>query len=807
MDSCSFFVATNAQVQKLWCGVRSAALVGATAAAIYLAPTDQLRADTLVDGCVPSVPDLNLDGVDPANASKTLRTAAAAIEKAISGIPDDAHDTLAVLLNGDLEPGTLAAWVGSEIALAPYRGTLRGARGTILTREGNSLDRALLLSELLSGAGYDVRLARRQLTTDQARALLSPPAAPTRTDLGLPTTDFADFGVLGFDSAQLAATRDAMTKQDAACRAAAQDRIDAQVRVLAEKLAMGPTEADSDAAIAALMDHWWVQATLGDGVWVDADPSAGILAAAAPEETYAIADLPDNLKHGFKLELVVEFTSVDGKRRTEPLLTHAAPTADTAFRPLILSNQPLPAPVVPGYGEDDGASAEYLDKVINSSGWVPVLIANGGLIEGATFSMDGAVETANEKSAAALRQAGPRKLAEGAGGLLSGGGLGGGIGGGQKKNAPVEEVLSGLWLNITTTAPDQAARSHQRMIYDAYGPAARANDGAPQIDPAARGRSMLFQIDIAVTAGSPTPEAALALQGRNDALLFRGLAQILDGAKPAPHPTLSSAIGYGAMRGGYRGAPDGATGVTMFWREVQRDKAGALIAAFSVDIVENDTSVASAGHLARLRAGVAETVLETLIFEGPKTGGNTALAFARNGETWSLLKPGDVAPAELPADLRTRIAKELSAGLWVVAPKATGPAPDALAYWRIDPRSGATLGINAFGRGGSPMAEYVEVNWMLAVNVFFDVGVCLLLEEGEYISNESALGCLVGAVFLSKAGMLKMGKKISSKAYKAADLADLDAYIKVFQWLGRGIWGWFAVPDAKKKWLKDVIFD
>jgi len=55
----------------------------------------------------------------------------------------------------------LYEWVKKNTLFVPYKGTLKGSRGVLMDRLGNSLDRALLLHELLNEAGYEVRLEAR----------------------------------------------------------------------------------------------------------------------------------------------------------------------------------------------------------------------------------------------------------------------------------------------------------------------------------------------------------------------------------------------------------------------------------------------------------------------------------------------------------------------------------------------------------------------------------------------------------------------------------------------------------------------
>ena len=58
----------------------------------------------------------------------------------------------------------LFEWVRGSPYWVPYRGSLRGPTGVLMDRLGSSLDRSLLLAELLRTAGHQARLVRAELS-------------------------------------------------------------------------------------------------------------------------------------------------------------------------------------------------------------------------------------------------------------------------------------------------------------------------------------------------------------------------------------------------------------------------------------------------------------------------------------------------------------------------------------------------------------------------------------------------------------------------------------------------------------------
>src|SRR5205085_181482 len=73
------------------------------------------------------------------------------------------------------DPGKLLQWVKEQTVFVAYQGVLRGPCGVLMDRVGNDLDRSLLLAQVVSLSGYEVRLARAQLTEAEGRDRLASP--------------------------------------------------------------------------------------------------------------------------------------------------------------------------------------------------------------------------------------------------------------------------------------------------------------------------------------------------------------------------------------------------------------------------------------------------------------------------------------------------------------------------------------------------------------------------------------------------------------------------------------------------------
>src|SRR5690606_34715767 len=246
-----------------------------------------------------------------------------ALDDAAADIARDTFDPEAVLAQTDRTPEGAFAWVRDNTHLVPYRGALRGPVGVLMDRMGNSLDRALLLQDLLTRLGYETRLARAHLDPGAASSLLSslaalPVPAPEPGGAMAPGTLASLATNLGSVVADLQARQDGAEQARAALFDDLNRRREEQSAFLATLLDSpeggGDSERDSeiDSQSASLRDHWWVQYREGD-VWTDLDPT-GLealpgQALGVTAETMAVPEisaLPSELRHAVTVRVVVE---------------------------------------------------------------------------------------------------------------------------------------------------------------------------------------------------------------------------------------------------------------------------------------------------------------------------------------------------------------------------------------------------------------------------------------------------------------------------------------------------------------------
>jgi hypothetical protein len=158
----------------------------------------------VASGFVPALAQAATEEEDALRLAQLIGRSLTAIEDGERDGPRDRWDPQYVVDTVGIEPADLYSWVRVNVGWVPYEGALRGPAGVLMDRLGNSLDQSLLLAELLTLSGHDVRLAHAQLSAEQAQTL--------------------------WDA--MVAARDAATAAALAQSAAAQDEVSAEAPVL-----------------------------------------------------------------------------------------------------------------------------------------------------------------------------------------------------------------------------------------------------------------------------------------------------------------------------------------------------------------------------------------------------------------------------------------------------------------------------------------------------------------------------------------------------------------------------------------------
>lgn len=470
-------------------------------------------------------------------------------------------------------PAQVFEWVRDNTYLVPYRGLLRGSQGVLLDRVGNSLDRALLLGDLLFEAGHkNARMAYAHLTTRQADGLLDgarplpdgrglerqPPSSHERDQF---TTTYARKH--GFENAELRRIIDdrAHASQRLAQEAAQRTRRQSGILVEileARDLIPGRDEQVATVradAITALRHHWWVQWHDGSK-WVDLDPS---FPDATPGQRVSRADktfggdalherLVDEV-HTLQIRLVIECWE-RGRLVEIPVLTqHFWPFQWVGGR-IAVHHAPQDWPNNLDLSTEEDPLEALEATVLAQREWTPVLSVGDQRVSKLSFTDTCEVNDRTlphfVQHVLAGRQlvrgfeAGAAQLGARIGDMLGGGRL---AGAGVRRKAmdessrSAEETnedlktrksnetaqLTAEWIEYEIRTPGEEARKIRREIFDLLGPAARAvaqEDGrvpTPVLTEEqilGRGLAALGETEILPLVAELSPEYVVHLQVR-----------------------------------------------------------------------------------------------------------------------------------------------------------------------------------------------------------------------------------------------------------------------------------------------------
>ena len=646
------------------------------------------------------------------------------LESEAGRLPRDSFDPQAVVDQAGRDPIKLYEWVRDNTYWVPYQGSLRGPTGVLMDRFGNSMDRAMLLAELLRLAGQEVRLARGRLDEEKGQRFLAAIRAQAPSPSANPgaTRDARDLLKTGTTLPQ--EQIDAVSKEWEETGTRTRNEISEQVKVLAQ-MAPDPGQAEGERQrqeLAAIEDHWWVQMQK-DGNWLDLDPlnRAGSPGDAPAEavETIPVAEVNAELSHEVTIRVIVE--QFQAGRLTEHQVL------EQAIRPAQLIGQDIalvfvPANLPPGDEQQTGAAFEeqLKSRLLNVKAWRPALKIGGKVVARDGFTDSGEIKAASRTG--------------------KGGGVGQGVGGlfgGLAGEEPTEEQqppaqqggqLSAVWLEFELRSPGGATQKIRREVMDMLTPSARVST-APTMPELSEGRRLQRALDLlGVTEILPlvcdlSPEfvtqlylqplmakrgAFLSLAAAGTSAPRDDMSSALQGLVSMPGLLHAFALGRQSFSGVRADRFIDRPNILCFYTRLKAEQ-GRLLQQMMVDIVNNDVGIRPGArtppYMLRLEQGVVDTVVEGAVF--PRSGQSEGVAdvlgaaAAQRTRMALIRQKGDQGWQTLAAgaDVRARMESDLNEGYVIVAP--TQPVDinghRALAWWRVHPVSGAALGVMESG--------------------------------------------------------------------------------------------------------------
>ncbi|HEX4797464.1 MAG TPA: hypothetical protein VH370_26960 [Humisphaera sp.] len=706
------------------------------------------------------------------------------LQEAHRQIPHDRFDPAAVIEQVGRDPLKLFEWVRDQTTWIGYQGSLRGAAGVLQDRLGNSLDRSVLLAELLHGTGQRVRLARATLSEEQAKSLLEK-VRP------LPRSASSDADAFDQNVASTVETLAASHHLDAAALKKAVDQASLvasrQVEETAQNSAeqtssiMGllghssgqTAEAGQARLVSAMRDHFWIQ-QFEAGRWVDMDlllPDAARGKSLAPPASTIewtqrdrVIPLDPKLYHEVELHVVAEQWK-EGKLAEHPVLTYVLRPAQMNGAAVQFHQLALHSPKI----FQAGSIEEFRANVNKETEWLPTLEIGETVVAQSSIDVYGNVN--KSPSVDPTGGLASKGVARGFGGF-------GGALGGAAPAAPTG-VLTAEWIEYVVRAPNEPPQTIRRELFDLIGPAARIASSKtrtlaePKLDDAAvfnRGLALLGETQILIAGFTPAPEYVQYLYGKALLANIKPYSAILRRAADPSQKVMDEKLmqqltafpaelyAFALARMGWSSQHDDVyldcPNIVSHHAGLRQNAQGELLNCSAMDIVANRVATRPGlGEKAfgvRVTQGIVDTNVELAMVAGCGQMLNAADVFARSApEQWLVVRAdNDAAWAGLKVsdDVRARVNAELAAAQVVIIPTQP-PIIDGtprMSYWRIDPATGQCLGVGENG-WGQAMSEQTS----LQIKVFMrtiQTGACVAFS----VSKGSVAGgaiCVLGGGF------------------------------------------------------------
>jgi len=651
---------------------------------------------------------------------------------------------------------SVIGFVRDEIAFHPYEGLLRGMRGTLMSRAGNSLDQSLLLAFMLESAGSSARIVRGELNDADIQRLLGS-VAPVRTRENT-LDELTDEIQTLFGGDAAAAPEPIDWAETDIGKDATQTVAMLQQRLTAASLTMNP-----DPVLAELQDatrpYFWVEHRMGPGdEWQAVHPAfAGLAEPEVEAQGYMASEVDEAFYHTITVEAWVRSRQGDTVSDHRLMAPWTRPVANLHGVTITYRNHA---------GSITPETLSNLDEALTENEILTPVFQNQPAPSAMAFDLKGqlidpmVLGSGSSGAAGLFAQLSDRMQAatEGVDDREDGRSIFG---------------LDAMWLTFTLTTPSGDETEYRRYLL------APGSDALP---PAEKLWPLITEHVYVVNAGQMPIEyvAERYLAAGSESMeLYAALAHHLihpDQGTALPEQDVLQDFGplslYRLMEA--NPIPSDAIAVRTVpsivgIRNGLRDHNRAFTA---VDVVENrmlmlrnDQDGLRHDPVAALEQGVWDTAIEVVPArirdEQDQQVLNTFEVFqqaSQQGIDLTLLAPSDAVPASLPEGVAKVLQHDLDNGFAVLIPERRPDAVSMTAWWRIDPVTGTTLGMTADGYGQTVVEYLIEVTGiafnlvqalagMAACDKHTDtvVKMCCLVEA--HINNVSGLafGSIMGA--------------------------------------------------------------
>lgn len=700
------------------------------------------------DGLGKVVSHITSDTKMPVEVRQQRLAAALKSLKTFDGlVPRETFDFDLVAGQEGHDPVRLYQWVRDRTRPVPYRGTLRGALGTLMDRRGNSLDRALLLARLLRSSKATVRLARATLGPELAAQIgvqiaVSVPGVETAAQKNGVLTELDAFArELGLDAAEVRASVEQAEQKTRAVRDGVRVRVQQQTDLLARRLGLSSSAAPETSRedLQALQDHWWVQWNNGSG-WSDLDPDAPRAGATliAASEFVDPGALPADLHHTIQVRVIVEKWDGEKLIEAQPVSVDLR-ASDVLGQAIRLQHVPLAWPAA----ATDAAAIKQ--NAVSQREWLPVFQIGKRQVAQASVQDTGDV---NEKPGTGVRSS-------------PGEGLADALGGGDPAPA---SIFTAEWIEYVIRVPGRTDRIIRREVFDILGADTRVARRAPQelsdTSRLSRAMNLLNETEILVLSGHLSSayvnHIAASRMVSYQGILEDALAATNAGPSPVdrlndlePLPGLLHS--FAVIRGEWSSSPDFVDirepNILTSHVFPRSDANGTVALTAALDVVANEVTPyqgsAAEQFRARLEQGVLDANVEAVLLGS--RGGALADRFGLPSDQarWVPVRTiEDLDRVAIGGDIRARLAADLRQGFALLMYNDSDPAHAE--WWRVNPKTGDTLSIGNRGWGQATV-EYGLLKKAVIVFGLCMVGASL---NGTPSRTSTVMCFMLGAAFV-----------------------------------------------------------
>jgi hypothetical protein len=652
-------------------------------------------------------------------------------------------DLEALLERLDYDPERIISYLKREIRFEPYDGLLRGAEGTLMSQAGNSLDQAVLLARLLKDAGYDARIGRSKLSTDQAGLLVEKSLVPPSPRKGGSAEIEKMFGavdelltqMLVPELSDFSFSLSEWVQQSNASHENMKARIARESDFLIRDLRrdrIWPSEDRSwrEELNQAVSDYFWVEWRDGPGPWTAAHPALSEdptwISGLQTTETFGDT-VPEDLVHQFEFQVVLEQKIADRLEQRPLLQPWRRPVANLVATPLKFIN-------LPNTLSSPESFRELADSLRSASLYTPYFSGSADS-PAAPFDVNG-----NSVSVDALSSAATGVFQQMASNTEDAAAALRGMGGTTTESSEDLVAVSAQWIKYSTISPTGERKTSRRTVLDRVLPSDRAA-GIPRLSGDLPLKSELigfsfmlnpgwipptFVMDHAIESARSQVLSSLGMLGSSTSDNATDVGGLWDGGKEDRLILLETFANFDQFEDPevfmYRPEP------SLF--SIERHVTAEAKSRVLSDIVWNsrrafEISTASPRPLVSeaLGQGVAESAMEDAgylwtgagrrfsAFEFLESARSKGLPFQAVDQSRSnVIETLPVSEARR-ADLR----EEIYDGYTVLVPVSEDTADsEEIAWWRIDADTGTTVAVGP-GRHGMTVVEYVGISILIGV--------------------------------------------------------------------------------------------